>query len=81
VSLVSYVTAYCAAIYVDMRKAKLLCCKIFGVVYFGFAWDTDTGAFASVNEICSLYKLVQDHTVLHLEVNSTEFITVRVSIL
>jgi len=32
VSLVSYVTGYCAGIYVDMRNAKLSCCKIIGVV-------------------------------------------------
>jgi hypothetical protein len=37
-------------IYVDMRKAKLSCYKIYGVVYFGFTSNTDTGAFAIVNK-------------------------------
>lgn len=75
-SLVSYDTGYCAVIYVDMRNAKLSCCKIFGIVYFGFAWDTDTGAFAIVKKICLLYECVQDHVVPHLEVKSTECLTV-----
>jgi len=80
VSSVSYVTGYCAGIYSDMRNAKLSCCKIFAVVYFGSEWHTDTGAFASANAIGSLYKLEQNHVVIRLEVKSTEYLTVSVLI-
>jgi len=66
--MVSYVTGYWAGYLHRCAKSQLLCCKIFGVVYFGFAWDTDTEAFAIVDKSCSLYKGVQDHVVFRLEV-------------